>query len=111
METPRAETFRKLLEKSPDNPMILCSLGIELFKEGRYPEAREHLARAVENKPDYSVAYRMLGRTHYELHENAEARSVFEKGREVAHGNGDLQTVKEIDVFLRRLQKREVGEG
>jgi hypothetical protein len=37
METPRAETFRKLLEKSPDNPMILCSLGIELFKEGRYP--------------------------------------------------------------------------
>jgi hypothetical protein len=29
----------------------------------------------------------------------------------VAHENGDLQTVKEIDVFLRRLQKREVGEG
>src|SRR5919199_460815 len=79
METPRAETFRKLLERDPDNPMILCSLGIELFKEGRYLEAREHLARAVENKPDYSVAYRMLGRTHYELHENAEARRGFPK--------------------------------
>jgi len=111
METSRAEMFRKLLEKNPENPMILCSLGIELFKEGRYEEARDHLALAVENKPDYSVAYRMLGRAHYELDENAEARSVFVKGREVAQKNGDLQTVKEIEVFLRRLDKREAGEG
>ena len=111
METPRADMFRQLLEKDPDNPMILCSLGIELFKEGRYPEAREHLRRAIENKPDYSVAYRMLGRTHYELHENAEARRVFAKGREAAQENGDLQTVREIDVFMRRLERREAGEG
>jgi uncharacterized protein HemY len=111
METSRADTFRKLLEKDPDNPMILCSLGIELFKEGRYPEAREHLRRAIENKPDYSVAYRMLGRTHYELHENAEARRVFAGGMEVAQENGDLQTVREIDVFLRRIERREAGEG
>jgi uncharacterized protein HemY len=111
METSRAEMFRKLLEKDQDNPMILFSLGNELFKEGRYLEAREHLARAVENKPDYSVAYRTLGRAHYELHENAEARRVFTKGREVARENGDLQTVREIDVFLRRLDKREAGEG
>jgi uncharacterized protein HemY len=91
--------------------MILCSLGIELFKEGRYPEAREYLARAVEKKPDYSVAYRMLGRTHFELRENTEARRVFARGREVAQENGDLQTVREIDVFVRRLEKREAGEG
>jgi uncharacterized protein HemY len=111
METSRVEMFSKLLERDPENPMILCSMGIELFKEGRYREARDHLARAVENKPDYSVAYRMLGRAHYELHDNTEARRVFTKGKEVAKENGDLQTVKEIDVFLRRLDKREVGEG
>ena len=91
--------------------MVLYSLGNELFKEGRYEEARDHLRRAIENKPDYSVAYRMLGRAHYELHENADARNVFLKGKEVARENGDLQTVKEIDVFLRRLEKREMGEG
>jgi uncharacterized protein HemY len=111
VDAPRSETFRKLLDKDPDNPMILCSLGIELFKEGRYPEAREHLRRAIENKPDYSVAYRMLGRTHFELHENTEARRVFTKGKDVAQKNGDLQTVREIEVFLRRLEKREAEEG
>lgn len=102
--------FQKLLERDPDNPMVLCSLGTELFKEGRHEEARDHLKKAVENKPDYSVAYRMLGRAHYELGEDPEAREVFEKGREVAQGNGDLQTVKEIDVFQRRLEKRSGGE-
>jgi predicted Zn-dependent protease len=111
MNAPRTEMFRKLLERDPNNPMVLYSLGNELFKEGRYQEARDHLRRAVENKPDYSVAYRMLGRAHYELREDAEARKVFAKGREVATENGDLQTVKEIDVFRRRLDKRAAGEG
>ncbi len=111
METPRSEMFRKLLQRDENNPMVLYSLGNELFKEGNYAEARDHLRRAVEQKPDYSVAYRMLGRAHFELGENAEARSIFERGREVAETNGDLQTVKEIDVFSRRLEKREAGEG
>lgn len=107
----RADMFRKLLERDPENPMVLYSLGNELFKEGRFTEAREYLSRAVRNKPDYSVAYRVLGRAHFELSEDAEARQVFEKGREVARENGDLQTVKEIDVFLRRLERRTRGEG
>jgi predicted Zn-dependent protease len=110
MNASRSDLFRKLLEKDADNPMILYSLGNELFKEGRYEEACDLLQRTIENKQDYSVAYRMLGRAHYELHENTEAKSVFLKGKEVAQGNGDLQTVKEIDVFLRRLQKREADE-
>ena len=111
MNTLRTEMFRKLLERDPNNPMVLYSLGSELFKEGSYSEARDYLRRAVENKPDYSVAYRMLGRAHYELREDAEAREIFAKGCEVATQNGDLQTVKEIDVFQRRLEKRAVGEG
>ncbi len=101
--------FRKLLERDPENPMVLCSLGIELFKEENYEEAREHLEKAVANKPDYSVAYRTLGRALYELEQDEEAREVFVRGREVAEQNGDLQTIKEIDVFMRRLEKRSGG--
>jgi predicted Zn-dependent protease len=91
--------------------MLLYSLGNELFKEEKYAEAREYLSRAVRHKPDYSVAYRMLGRALYELGADAEARRVFAEGREVARRNGDLQTVKEIDVFVRRLEKRGGGEA
>ena len=111
METSRTDMFRRLLERDPDNSMILYSLGNELFKEKKYSEAKEYLSRAVQNKPDYSVPYRTLGRTLYELHEDAEARRVFVEGREIAQKNGDLQTVREIDVFVRRLEKRDRGEA
>lgn len=111
MGASRAEMFRKLLDRDPENPMVLYSLGSELFKEGEYGEAREHLSRAVRNKPDYSVAYRTLGRVLSELGEDDEARRVFAEGRAVAQKNGDLQTVKEIDVFARRLEKRGGGGG
>jgi len=111
MTSPRTEMFRKLLQRDASNPMILYSLGNELFKEGRHAEARDYLRRAVEQKPDYSVAYRVLGRAHFELGEDAEARDFFERGRRVAEANGDLQTVKEIDVFKRRLERRAAGEG
>lgn len=110
LEASRSGMFRNLLEKDPENPMILYSLGVELFKEKNYPEARDHLERAVANKPDYSVAYRTLGRTLFEMREDQAARDVFEKGREIAQENGDLQTVKEIDVFSKRLEKRAAGE-
>ena len=109
MEASRADMFRKLLDRDPDNPMVLYSLGNELFKEKKYAEAKAYLSRAVRTKPDYSVAYRTLGRTLYELGEDEEAGRVFAEGREVARRNGDLQTVKEIDVFARRLQKRGGG--
>ncbi|WP_119070431.1 tetratricopeptide repeat protein [Rubrobacter indicoceani] len=102
----RSEMFRKLLPRDPNNPMILCSLGLELFKEENYEEAREHLQKAVENKPDYSVAFRGLGRSLLELERYDEAREVFRRGREVAEKNGDFQTIKEIDVFSKRLEKR-----
>src|SRR5918994_5227659 len=105
MNASRSDMFRKLLQRDSDNPMILYSLGNELFREGRYEEARDLLQRAITNKPDYSVAYRMLGRAHYELNENTEAREIFLNGKEVARGNGDLQTVKEIGVFLRWSQR------
>ncbi len=101
--------FRKLLDRDPENPMVLYSLGTELFKEGNHSEAREYLSQAVRNKPDYSVAYRTLGRALFELGEDEEAARVFAEGSEVAQGNGDLQTAKEIDVFVRRLEKRRGG--
>lgn len=111
MEASRSGMFRNLLERDPENPMILYSLGAELFKEQNYPEAREYLERAVKNKPDYSVAYRTLGRTLFEMREDDEARQIFDRGREIAQENGDLQTVKEIDVFSKRLEKRASEEG
>jgi Flp pilus assembly protein TadD len=57
----------------------------------------------VRLESGYSTAYRGLGRALERAGRPDEARAAYEKGLEAAARNGDLQTKKEIEVFLRRL--------
>jgi predicted RNA polymerase sigma factor len=51
----------------------------------------------------YTIAHRGLGRALERAGRREEARAAYRKGLEVAARAGDLQTKKEIEVFLRRL--------
>ncbi|TAM81630.1 MAG: tetratricopeptide repeat protein [Acidobacteria bacterium] len=99
------EAFEELAAKAPDNVMVHYSLGREYLKAKRYAEAERELREALRLKPDYSAAYRELGKSLVGLDRPDEAREVYTKGVEVACGKGDLQTQREIEVFLRRLDK------
>ena len=52
--------------------------------------------------PDYTAAYRGLGRARVALGDLEGARAVFEVGLAVADRTGDLQSGKEMASFLRR---------
>ena len=56
-----------------------------------------------ELKPDYSAAHRGLGRVLERAWRRDDARAAYRKGLAVAARTGDLQTKKEIEVFLHRL--------
>ena len=72
----------------------------------RFPTSR-HLdgSDAMNPDPDYSAAYRELGKVLTALERFAEAKSIYEKGLDVACQKGDLQTKREIEVFLNRIAK------
>lgn len=99
----RIEQFRQLTELDPEDELGFFGLATELQKAGRHAEAAAAFARVLELKPDYSVAYRGLGCAYRDTQQIDKARETFTKGIEVARKNGDLQTVKEMEVFLRRL--------
>ncbi|MBI4484195.1 MAG: tetratricopeptide repeat protein [Acidobacteria bacterium] len=103
MEENRLQDFQKLAELEPDDFLVRYGLGNEYFKAKRFSEAVQEFRKVVEIKPDYSAAYRMLGRSLGETGQWEEARRVFQEGIRVAEKNGDLQTKKEMEVFLRRL--------
>ncbi len=106
-ETPKAplEAFEELAAQAPENVMVRYSLGREYLKAQRYAEAEREFREAVRLKPDYSAAYRELGRTLVELSRPDEAREAYRQGAEISSQKGDLQTKREIEVFLRRLEK------
>ncbi|HEY7494958.1 MAG TPA: hypothetical protein VIH59_28135 [Candidatus Tectomicrobia bacterium] len=51
----------------------------------------------------YSAAYRYLGKAHAVLGRRVEAEETFRRGIAIAETRGDLQTAREMRVFLRRL--------
>jgi Flp pilus assembly protein TadD len=99
------ESFEEMAAKAPENVVVRYSLGREYLKAKRYAEAERELREALRLKPDYSAAYRELGKSLTGLERFDEAREIYTRGAEVACEKGDLQTQREIEVFLRRLEK------
>ena len=108
-ETPKSplEAFEEMAAKAPENVVVRYSLGREYLKAKRFAEAERELREALRVKPDYSAAYRELGKSLVGLGRLDEAREIYTKGIVVACEKGDLQTQREMEVFLRRLEKAE----
>lgn len=99
------DTFEAMLARGQDSEMLRFSLGNACFAEKQYDKAVEHLRQAVRLKPDYSAAWRLLGRALAADGQLEAARDVFDEGERIAEANGDKQAVKEIVVFRKRVLK------
>lgn len=99
-----AARFEALLASGKDSALLRFSLGMQYLKEdpGR---AAGHLARAVEQDPGYSAAWKLLGRAREASGDPGGAMQAYRRGIEAAEAKGDKQAVREMAVFLRRLEK------
>ena len=100
------EALKRLLTDGKDSGLLRFSLGNELIKRGEMEQAVHHLRNAVRQKPDYSAAYKLLGKALAESGQLAEAKRVYQQGIDIALEGGDQQAAKEMIVFLRRLEKQ-----
>lgn len=104
-DSSKLEQLKELAQLEPDDPVVHYGLGMEYLRAGEAANAAAAFRRVLELKPDYSAAYRELGKALEKLGQAGEAIAAYEKGKEVAREKGDLQTAKEIEVFLRRMGK------
>jgi len=103
MEPERLRQFQELIALEPDDTVLRFGLG-ELYIEAKdFASAAEQFAEILRLEPHYSAAYRYLGQAYVALGRASEAEAVFQQGIAVAEARGDLQTAKEMQVFLRRL--------
>ena len=79
------------------------SSGNAWYQQKEYDKAIQDFDQAIRLKPDYSAAIRDLGRALEKVGAFDEAGQVYREGIPIAERNGDLQTLKEMQVFLRRL--------
>ena len=102
----RIDALLAMLERGRDSALLRFSLGNEHFAAGDFAEAGLHLSKAVELDRGYSAAWKLLGRSLAELGREEEAIEAWRSGIEVARDKGDRQAVKEMTVFMRRLEKK-----
>ncbi|MGH8070197.1 MAG: tetratricopeptide repeat protein [Candidatus Entotheonellia bacterium] len=107
-ELSRLEQFRQIVDMDPHDYFSHFGYASALFDAGRYAEAVQEFHAAIRLKPDYSAAFRDLGRALERTGAPAEAMQVYREGLPIAERNGDLQTLKEMQVFLKRLEQ---GQG
>jgi len=99
------EQFEALLAKGQDNALLRYGLGSAYLKQASYPQAVIHLAQAVALDPHYSAAWKGYGKALAADGQTAAAQAAYRRGIEVATEQGDLQAAKEMQVFLKRLEK------
>jgi len=97
--------LEKMLVDGRDNAMLRLSLASALQQSGELERALQHLQSAVEQDPQYTAAWKALGKLQLELGYDDAARQSWLQGIAVALARGDKQAQKEMQVFLRRLDK------
>jgi len=94
-----------MLAQGKDNALLRFSLGNEYMKEGDAARAAEHFVKAVLHDADYSAAWKLLGKSLALAGREVEAIDAYRNGISAAQRKGDKQAAKEMEVFLRRLEK------
>lgn len=71
--------FRKAIDEDPNDAVVLCNLGHDLYLIGEYEEARIHLEKAIELKGDYDIAITTLANLEEADNNEALANQLFKR--------------------------------
>ena len=104
-EPTRIEQFKEVVDLFPDDAVARFGLATAYLEAGEAADAVREFQAVVEMKRDYTAAYRGLGRSLEKVGRIEEAKEVYRRGISVGQQTGDLQTKKEMEVFLHRLEQ------
>ena len=100
-----AERFEQMLADGKDSALLRFGLGSHYLQAGETARAAEHLRAAVAQDPGYSAAWKLLGKALAQAGEHDAAIAAYRDGIAAAARKGDKQAAKEMEVFLRRLER------
>ena len=104
------DNLEGLLASGRDAPMLRLSLGTAYLDAGDTGQAVRHLEAALAQDPEYSAAWKILGKAHQAGGDADAAARAWRQGIEVAEARGDKQAAREMGVFLKRLERSTEGE-
>jgi len=99
------ERLRAMCGGARDGALLRVSLANALLAGKDARAAIEELRAALKFDPNYSAAWKLLGKTLSEAGDESAAIDAYRAGIDAARKHGDKQAEKEMHVFLRRLER------
>jgi Tfp pilus assembly protein PilF len=103
------DNLEALLARGQDSAMLRFGLGNAYLSAGDADTAALHLGQAVAQDPGYSAAWKLYGNALGQLGRQEESAQAYRQGIAAAEKRGDVQSAKEMKVFLRRLERADEG--
>ncbi len=97
--------MRQMCGGPRDGALLRVSLANALLAHSDASAAIEQLRAALKFDPDYSAAWKLLGKTLADTGDTPAAIEAYRNGIAAAVKRGDKQAEKEMSVFLRRLER------
>lgn len=104
MDEDHVTRLRRMCGSPRDGALLRVSLANALLTQGNTETAVKELRNALQFDPDYSAAWKLLGKTLAYTGNPVAAIDAYRAGIAAASKRGDKQAQKEMQVFLRRLQ-------
>jgi predicted Zn-dependent protease len=105
----RVDALREQIGGPRDGALLRYSLGLALMLDGNARESIWQIRAALGFDPDYSAAWKLLGKACLEAGDAQGAGDAWRRGIAVADQRGDVQAAREMRVFLQRLDKQMPG--
>ena len=99
----------KLVGTPRDGALLRFGLGNEYLKQGELAQAAAQFQAALQHDPNYSAAWKLLGKALADSGRAHEALDAYRRGAQVAEAKGDKQAAKEMAVFARRIERSRGG--
>ena len=101
----QSDQLEKMLASGQDSSMLRYTLGTLSLKKGLFEQAATHFEAGLAQEMKHSASWKGYAKALMELKRFDEARQAYETGIKVAEELGDIQAIKEMQVFLKRLDK------
>lgn len=101
----RINALKAQLGGPRDGALLRYSLGAALLEAGDSSEAIAQLRAALDFDADYSAAWKLLGKACLQSGDTQTAADAWRHGIATAEGRGDVQAAKEMQVFLKRIER------
>lgn len=98
-------SLEALIARGRDGPAVRFGLGKAYLERSDAAASRRHLEQAVALDPSYSAAWKLLGKARAAGGDPGGAADAYRHGIAAATAKGDRQAAKEMEVFLRRIER------